>query len=79
MHPITVYGIETTATEPPATARCCMHPITVYGIETLYHASLFYVIVACTLLPFTVLKLHGEIAINNAILKLHAPYYRLRY
>ena len=36
----------------------CMHPYTVYGIETQYVNELFLVKkhIACTLIPFTVLK-----------------------
>ena len=59
MHPITVYGIETTPTSAyNSIFLCCMHPITVYGIETVCIACKprDHHKVACTLLPFTVLK-----------------------
>ena len=63
MHPYTVYGIETSCKN---FYNCfykifyCMHLYTVYGIETpskmnVTHAEL--TLIACTLIPFTVLKL----------------------
>ena len=81
MHPITVYGIETHADilyQFQCVRHSCMHPITVYGIETLNCYLGIRVFVACTLLPFTVLKL---VDFRHAEAKdgLHAPYYRLRY
>ncbi len=62
MQPITVYGIETTSRECPLSAnRDCMQPITVYGIETRRASRQMCtrLDIACSLLPFTVLKRAG--------------------
>jgi hypothetical protein len=81
MHPITACGIETRFEfKHPFHIPGCMHPITVYGIETMKTADVKAVRlrVACTLLPFTVLK-PSEPSQSDQQTQLHAPYYRLRY
>ena len=62
MHPYTVYGIETTNSYSNINDRSsyCMHPYTVYGIETTPFSAISEMVnpyIACTLIPFTVLKL----------------------
>ncbi len=59
MQPITVYGIETRWDRRNNNGRYnCMQPITVYGIETASQAEQGRGrLIACSLLPFTVLKL----------------------
>ena len=61
MHPITVYGIETSRGEPwatPACVACTLLPFTVLKRNTSPRTRWFQV--ACTLLPFTVLKPREE-------------------
>ena len=69
MHPYTVYGIETRLNHCLCQSDYsnCMHPYTVYGIET-YIAAIWVsvmLIIACTLIPFTVLK-HAGTATEGA-------------
>ncbi len=68
MHPLTVYGIETWMTLGQIKELSCMHPLTVYGIETTSSQTPQPMrIVACTLLPFTVLKLNSALARATAV------------
>ena len=81
MHPYTVYGIETAAlaARTPNCSSDCMHPYTVYGIETNgFYGNAAANIIACTLIPFTVLKL-TTVWYFYLHFQLHAPLYRLRY